>query len=70
MKKRQLKGQQRKMDSKISDEFKESLQEALDNELDNRETFSDEMVQHINDVYRQLWKEKIEWLKKKKEEQS
>lgn len=58
------------MDSKISDEFKESLQEALDNELDNRETFSDEMVQHINDVYRQLWKEKIEWLKKKKEEQS
>ena len=58
------------MDSKICDEFKESLQEALDNELDNRETFSDEMVQHINDVYRQLWKEKIEWLKKKKEEQS
>ena len=58
------------MDSKIYDEFKESLQEALDNELDNRETFSDEMVQHINDVYRQLWKEKIEWLKKKKEEQS
>ena len=51
-------------------DFKEALQIQLDNELDNRETFSEEMVQHIKKVYADLWEQKRKWLEEKKEEQS
>ena len=57
------------MDNNIN-EFKDALQYYLDNELDNRETFSEEMVEHIKKVYADLWEQKRKWLAEKKEEQS
>ena len=58
------------MDSKLN-EFKDALQFQLDKELDGRETFSEEMVEHIKKVYADLWEERRKWEEeKKKEEQS
>jgi len=58
------------MEQSKLNEFKDALQFQLDNELDNRETFSEEMVEHIRKVYADLWKQKKKWLAEKKEEQS
>ena len=72
MKKRPLKGLQRKMDNTLND-FKEVLQETIDTELDNMETFSPEMVKHIQEVYRNLREQRRLWLEEKNknaEEQS
>lgn len=57
------------MDSNLN-EFKQALQYHLDKELDDRETFSEEMVEHIKKVYSNLREQKRVWLEKKKEEQS
>lgn len=57
------------MDSNLN-EFKDMLQYHLDKELDDRETFSEEMVEHIKKVYADLWEQKRKWLAEKKEEQS
>lgn len=58
------------MDNNLN-EFKDALQYHLDKELDDRETFSEEMVEHIKKVYADLWEQKRKWLEeKKKEEQS
>lgn len=59
-------------DTKLSD-FKDVLQKSIDFELDNMETFSLEMVEHIQEVYRNLREQKRLWLEqknKKTEEQS
>lgn len=59
-------------DAKLSD-FKDILQKSIDFELDNMETFSPEMVEHIQEVYRNLREQKRLWLEqknKKTEEQS
>lgn len=53
------------MDSKLN-EFKDALQYHLDKELDDRETFSEEMVEHIKKVYADLWEQKRKWLEEKK----
>ena len=58
------------MGSNIS-EFKDALQEQLDKELDEMPTFSEEMAEHIRNVYAQLLEEERKWLEqKRKEEQS
>ena len=44
-------------DAKLSD-FKDVLQKSIDFELDNMETFSPEMVEHIQEVYRNLREQK------------
>lgn len=72
MKKRLLKGLQRKMDNTLND-FKEVLQKTIDTELDNMETFSPEMVKHIQEVYKNLREQRRLWLEEKNknaEEQS
>jgi hypothetical protein len=46
--------------------FKEALQFHLDNELDNMETFSEEMAEHIRNVYANLEEQKRKWLAEKK----
>ena len=59
-------------DAKLSD-FKDVLQKSIDFELDNMETFSPEMVEHIQEVYRNLREQKRLWLEQKNkntEEQS
>lgn len=59
------------MDNSKLNEFKDALQYHLDKELDGRETFSEEMAEHIRKVYADLWEQKRKWLEeKKKEEQS
>jgi hypothetical protein len=57
------------MDNKFN-EFKDALQYHLDTELDNRETFSEEMVEHIKQVYADMREQRRKWLDNKKEEQS
>ena len=60
------------MDNTLND-FKEVLQETIDTELDNMETFSPEMVKHIQEVYRNLREQRRLWLEEKNknaEEQS
>lgn len=60
------------MDNTLND-FKEVLQEAIDTELDNMETFSPEMVKHIQEVYKNLREQRRLWLEEKNknaEEQS
>ena len=56
-------------DAKLSD-FKDVLQKSIDFELDNMETFSPEMVEHIQEVYRNLKRLWLEQKNKKTEEQS
>lgn len=46
--------------------FKEALQFHLDNELDNMETFSEEMAEHIRNVYANLEEQKKNGLQKKR----
>lgn len=59
------------MDNSNLNEFKEALQYHLDKELDGRETFSEEMAEHIRNVYADLCEQRRKWLEeKKKEEQS
>lgn len=48
--------------------FKEALQFHLDTELDNMETFSEEMAEHIRNVYANLEEQKRKWLAEKKKE--
>jgi hypothetical protein len=57
------------MDNKFN-EFKDALQYHLDTELDSRETFSEEMVEHIKQVYADMREQRRKWLESKKEEQS
>jgi hypothetical protein len=45
--------------------FKLRLQEELDKELMSKETFSEEMAEHIRNVYADLCKQREEWLKSK-----
>ena len=61
MRKKQLKEQQRKMDN--LNNFKEALQVELDKELDVMPTFTEEMAEHIRQVYADLNKQREEWLK-------
>lgn len=44
-------------------EFKEALQVELDKELDAMPTFTEEMAEHIRNVYADLNKQREEWLK-------
>lgn len=46
-------------------DFKGFLQEELDNELNSKETFSEEMAEHIRQVYADLNRQREEWLKNK-----
>jgi nitrate/nitrite-specific signal transduction histidine kinase len=50
-------------------QFKEELQLELDNELDLMPTFSEEMAEHIRNVYADLNKQREEWLKTHQPEQ-
>ena len=43
--------------------FKEALQVELDKELDVMPTFTEEMAEHIRQVYADLNKQRDEWLK-------
>lgn len=43
--------------------FKEALQIELDKELDAMSTFSEEMAEHIRNVYADLNKQREEWIK-------
>ncbi len=44
-------------------DFKGFLQEELDNELNSQETFSEEMAEHIRQVYADLNRQREEWIK-------
>lgn len=50
------------MSPDILDTIRDCLQEEIDRELDSRETFSEEMVEHIRNVYADLRRQKEEWL--------
>ena len=47
----------------VLDTFKKCLQEEIDTELDSKETFSEEMAEHIRSVYEDLNRQREEWLK-------
>lgn len=51
------------MDNSELNEFKENLQIKLNEELDLMPTFSEEMAEHIRNVYADLNKQREEWLK-------
>lgn len=50
-------------------QFKEELQLELDSELDLMPTFSEEMAEHIRNVYSDLNKQREEWMKTHQPEQ-
>jgi hypothetical protein len=50
------------------DGYKEALQRTIDSELDSMETFSPEMVKHIQKVYRELREQRRQWLEAKQRE--
>lgn len=54
-------------------QFKDALQTTINGELDDMMTFSPEMVDHIQEVYRNLREQRRLWLEeqqRKREEQS
>lgn len=57
------------MDNSELNEFKENLQIKLNEELDLMPTFSEEMAEHIRNVYADLNKQREEWLKTHQPEQ-
>lgn len=57
------------MNNNELNQFKEKLQLELDNELDLMPTFSEEMAEHIRNVYADLNKQREEWLKTHQPEQ-
>lgn len=51
------------MDKESLNQFKDVLQIELDKELDVMPTFSEEMAEHIRNVYADLNKQREEWIK-------
>lgn len=51
------------MDKESLNQFKDVLQIELDKELDAMPTFSEEMAEHIRNVYADLDKQREEWIK-------
>ena len=51
------------MDKESLNQFKDVLQIELDKELDVMPTFSEEMAEHIRNVYADLNKQREEWVK-------
>lgn len=57
------------MDNSLLEYFKDELQIELDKELNEMPTFSEEMAEHIRNVYTNLNKQREEWLKNKEKEE-
>lgn len=51
-------------DVEIKMRFIDELQKQLDCELDSRETFPPEIRKQIIETYKQMYKEKLDWLNK------
>lgn len=52
------------------DFFQQFLNKMVNKELNEKETFSEDMVNHIKEVYRKLNEQKKQWLDEKKKEES
>lgn len=50
--------------------YQQYLNKMVNKELDEKETFSEEMVDHIKDVYKNLNEQREQWLNSKKKEES
>lgn len=50
--------------------YQQYLNKMTNKELDEKETFSEEMVDHIKDVYKNLDEQRQQWLDSKKKEES
>lgn len=50
--------------------YQQYLNKMANKELDEKETFSEEMVDHIKDVYKNLNEQRQQWLDSKKKEES
>lgn len=50
--------------------YQQYLNKMVNKELDEKETFSEEMVDHIKDVYKNLNEQRKQWLDNKKKEES
>lgn len=50
--------------------YQQFLNKMVNKELDEKETFSEEMVDHIKDVYKNLNEQREQWLNSKKKEES
>lgn len=57
------------MDKESLNQFKDVLQIELDKELDVMPTFSEEMVEHIRNVYADLNRQREEWIKTRQSKQ-
>ncbi len=57
------------MDKESLNQFKDVLQIELDKELDVMPTFSEEMAEHIRNVYADLDKQREEWIKTRQSKQ-
>lgn len=57
------------MDKESLNQFKDALQIELDKELDVMPTFSEEMAEHIRNVYADLDKQREEWIKTRQSKQ-
>lgn len=52
------------------DFFQQFLNKMVNKELNEKETFSEDMVNHIKEVYRKLNEQRKQWLDEKKKEES
>lgn len=50
--------------------YQDYLNNLANKELDEKETFSESMVDHIKDVYKNLNEKRKQWLKDKEKEES
>ena len=50
--------------------YQDYLNNLANKELDEKETFSENMVDHIKDVYKNLNEKRKQWLKDKEKEES
>lgn len=57
------------MDKESLNQFKDVLQIELDKELDVMPTFSEEMAEHIRNVYADLNRQREEWIKTRQSKQ-
>lgn len=53
------------MNDNTLNDFKDAIQVELDKELDDMPTFTEEMAEHIRQVYADLNRQREEWLKYK-----